>query len=46
MVHVFWTTARRPVQLFAVDPINNRFLINDLGNFKWVNMDEFEPIDY
>lgn len=45
MFYAIWKLPWRIVQVFAVDPINNKFLINNCGYFEWVDMSEFKPAD-
>ena len=44
MFYAIWKTPWRPVEVYAVDSIKDRFLINDGDAFTWVDMDDFIPI--
>jgi hypothetical protein len=42
---VIWNTRwKTPVTVYAVDTYRNTFLIDAGGEFLWVNIDEFKPI--
>lgn len=44
MFYALWTASWQTVQVYAVDTVKNKFLVNERGNFTWVDMDEFKPI--
>lgn len=44
MFYARWKTPWEVVPVYAVDPTNNKFLVNDRGFFDWVDMSEFDPI--
>ena len=31
------------VIVYAVDPVNNKFLIDNNGEFEWVDMSDYKP---
>ena len=45
MFNVIWNNQwKTPVDVYAVDPAHNTFLIDAGGKFMWVDIDEFIPM--